>query len=52
MGSARDAPRCEAGVGELSHAQSDIDPFFHQIDVTIVEYHFNFEIRMPMQEFR
>jgi hypothetical protein len=34
------------------HAQTDIDPLLHQVDVPIVEYDLDLQVRMAREELR
>jgi len=47
-----DLARGEAGVGELAHAQGDVDAFLDQVDVAVVQHEVDVELRMLFQEQR
>jgi hypothetical protein len=49
---ARDAPGCQGRVGEPPHTQRDVDPLLHQINVSVIEHHFHFEVRVTREELR
>jgi hypothetical protein len=48
---ARYEPSCQLQSASR-HAQSDIDAFLHQVDVALVEQHFNFQVWMRLEKFR
>jgi hypothetical protein len=47
-----DTPRRQRGVCKLPHAQRHIDALLHQIDLSVIEYNLQIEIRMLSQELR
>ena len=46
------AARGHVGIGELAHAQGDVDAFLDEVDIPVVEHQFEFEVRMVVEKRR